>query len=164
MATGTVWKANNAAADAANEPGKFTAFCAYEWTSNPDYRNLRRNVFFKDCAKVPDVPFSSLDSRAPEDLWNWMDRQRRAGIELVAISHNANVSGGLMYPTEVDFKGRPIDRAWAEPRDRNERLTEIKQSRSTGGLGRVRNGSPSKCTAGAVVPYAEQQPRLLLRQ
>ena len=34
------------------------------------------------------------------------------------------------------------------------------RSRSTGGLGRVRYGSPSKCTAGGVVPYAEHQPRL----
>ena len=123
----TVWKANNAAADAANEPGKFTAFCSYEWTSNPDYRNMHRNVFFKDCAKVPDRPFSSLQSQAPEDLWAWMDEQRKAGSELLAISHNANLSGGLMFPTEVDFKGRPIDRAWAESRDRNERLTEMKQ-------------------------------------
>jgi hypothetical protein len=32
-----------------------------------------------------------------------------------------------MYPTEVDFKGRPIDKAWAEARIRNESLTEIKQ-------------------------------------
>lgn len=123
----TVWKANNAAADAANEPGKFTAFCSYEWTSNPDFRNMHRNIFFRDCAKVPSRPFSSLESQAPEDLWKWMDGQRKAGNELLAISHNANLSGGLMYPTEVDFKGRPIDRAWAESRDRNERLIEIKQ-------------------------------------
>lgn len=123
----TVWQANNAAADAANEPGKFTAFCSYEWTSNPDFRNMHRNIFFKDCAKVPSHPFSSLESQAPEDLWNWMDGQRKAGNELLAISHNANLSGGLMYPTELDFKGRPIDQAWAESRDRNERLTEIKQ-------------------------------------
>src|SRR5262245_45935728 len=34
------------------------------------------------------------------------------------------------------------------------------RSRSAGGLSRVRYGSPSKCTAGGVVPYAEQQPRL----
>src|SRR5262245_48934856 len=124
---GTVWKSNNEAADQANEPGKFTAFCSYEWTSNPRFRNMHRNVFFKDCAKVPELPFSSLDSQAPEDLWKWMDDQRAAGNELLAISHNANLSGGLMYPTEVDFKGRPIDKAWAESRDRNERLTEIKQ-------------------------------------
>jgi hypothetical protein len=31
---------------------------------------------------------------------------------------------------------------------------------STGGLGRVRYGSPTKCTPGGLVPYAEQQPRL----
>ncbi len=124
---GTVWKANNEAADAANQPGKFTAFCSYEWTSNPDFANMHRNVFFKDCAKVPEVPFSSLDSQAPEDLWAWMDGQRQKGNELLAISHNANLSAGLMYPTEVNFKGRPIDAAWAESRDRNERLIEIKQ-------------------------------------
>jgi hypothetical protein len=124
---GTVWKANNAAADAANQPGKFTAFCSYEWTSTPNAQNMHRNVFFKDCAKVPELPFSSLDSQAPEDLWNWMDDQRKAGSELLAISHNANLSNGIMYPIDVDFKGRPIDKAWAESRDRNERLTEIKQ-------------------------------------
>ncbi len=73
------------------------------------------------------MPFSSFDSVAPEDLWAWMDEQRKQGIELLAISHNGNVSDGLMYPSEVDFKGRPIDQAWAESRMRNERLTEIKQ-------------------------------------
>lgn len=125
--SGTVWKANNDAANVANEPGKFTAFCSYEWTSTPDNSNMHRNVFFRDCAKVPAAPFSSLDSQAPEDLWAWMDGQRKAGNELLAISHNANLSNGIMYPTDVDFKGRPIDAAWAQSRMRNERLTEIKQ-------------------------------------
>jgi hypothetical protein len=124
---GTAWKENNAIADRFNKPGKFTAFCSYEWTSTPDNSNMHRNVFFKDCAKVPELPFSAIDSVAPEDLWAWMDGQRRAGNELLAISHNANLSDGIMYPSEVDFKGRPIDKAWAESRDRNERLTEIKQ-------------------------------------
>jgi hypothetical protein len=124
---GTVWKENNAIADAANQPGKFTAFCSYEWTSTPDNKNLHRNVFFKDCAKVPEMPFSSLDSTNPSDLWSWMDAQRRAGNELIAISHNANLSDGGMFPIDVDEKGRPIDAAWSESRDRNERLTEIKQ-------------------------------------
>jgi hypothetical protein len=65
---GTVWKENVAIADQFNKPGKFTAFCSYEWTSTPDNRNMHRNVFFKDCGKVPPMPFSSLDSQAPEDL------------------------------------------------------------------------------------------------
>ena len=32
-----------------------------------------------------------------------------------------------MFPIDVDSFGRPIDAAWAASRDRNERLTEIKQ-------------------------------------
>ena len=32
-----------------------------------------------------------------------------------------------MFPIEVDFKGRPIDAAYAASRDRNEKLIEIKQ-------------------------------------
>jgi hypothetical protein len=124
---GTVWKQNIELAQKANQPGKFTAFCSYEWTSTPNNMNLHRNVFFKDCSKVPVMPFTALDSQHPVDLWNWMDGQRKAGNELLAISHNANLSDGRMYPTEVDSKGRPIDAAYAASRERNERLIEIKQ-------------------------------------
>jgi hypothetical protein len=124
---GTIWKENVKIADENNHPGKFTAFCSYEWTSMPNYRNLHRNIFFRDCAKVPEMPYSALDSTHPEDLWKWMDAQRKAGNELLAISHNANLSDGWMYPVDLDSFGRPIDAAWAASRDRNERLVEIKQ-------------------------------------
>ena len=124
---GTVWKENVKIAEENNHPGKFTAFCSYEWTSMPNNRNLHRNIFFRDCIHVPAMPYSSLDSTHPEDLWNWMDTQRKAGNELLAISHNANVSDGWMYPVDLDSFGRPIDAAWATSRDRNERLVEIKQ-------------------------------------
>jgi hypothetical protein len=124
---GTIWKENVKIADANNHPGKFTAFCAYEWTSMPNYRNLHRNIFFKDCTHVPEMPYSALDSVHPEDLWKWMDAQRKAGNDLLAISHNANLSDGWMYPVDLDSFGRPIDAAWAASRDRNERLVEIKQ-------------------------------------
>ena len=128
--TSTVWKENVRIADEQNKPGKFTAFCSYEWTSMPGNRNLHRNVFFRACDKVPDYPFSSLDSPLPTDLWKWMNAQRKAGNELLAISHNANVSDGWMYPVDVDnTTGRPIDAAWAADRDRNERLVEIKQGK-----------------------------------
>jgi len=124
---GTIWKENVKIADANNKPGKFTAFCSYEWTSMPNNSNLHRNIFFRDCAKVPAMPYSSMDSNHPEDLWKWMDGQRKAGNDLLAISHNANLSDGKMYPIDVDSYGRPIDAAWATSRDRNERLVEIKQ-------------------------------------
>jgi hypothetical protein len=127
----TVWKRNVALADQANAPGKFTAFCSYEWTSMPSNMNLHRNIFFKDCAKVPAMPFSALDSKHPVDLWSWMDGQRKAGNDLLAISHNANLSDGRMFPTEVDTNGRPIDAAYAASRVRNEPLIEIKQLKGT---------------------------------
>jgi len=124
---GTIWREAVKIADENNHPGKFTAFCSYEWTSMPNNRNLHRNIFFRECAHVPPMPYSALDSDHPEDLWKWMDAQRKAGNELLAISHNANLSDGWMYPTDVDTYGRPIDAAYAAARDRNERLVEIKQ-------------------------------------
>ncbi len=123
---GTIWKENVKIADENNQPGKFTAFCSYEYTSQFNFRNLHRNIFFRS-NKVPEMPFCALDSWHPEDLWNWMDTQRKAGCELLAISHNANLSDGWMYPIDLDSLGRPIDAAWAATRDRNERLVEIKQ-------------------------------------
>ena len=59
-----VWRRNVQMADEANDPGKFTAFAAYEWTSTPNASNLHRNIFFKDTAHVPEVPFSSLDRKS----------------------------------------------------------------------------------------------------
>jgi predicted small lipoprotein YifL len=124
---GSIWKDNIRIANENNHPGKFTAFCSYEYTSQFNNRNLHRNIFFRDCARVPELPYSMLDSWHPEDLWKWMDTQRKAGNELLAISHNANLSDGWMYPVDLDSNGRPIDAAWAAARDRNERLIEIKQ-------------------------------------
>src|SRR6516225_1432905 len=109
-----VWKENVKYAEENNHPGKFTAFCSYEWTSMPNNRNLHRNIFFRDCTHIPEMPFSSMDDNHPEALWNWMDTQRKAGITLLAISHNANVSDGWMYPIDVDSYGRPIDAAYGQ--------------------------------------------------
>ena len=124
---GTVWKKNIEIADRYYKPGKFTTFVAYEWTSTPKNRNMHRNVFFKDSKHVPALPFTAIDSLRPEDLWSWMDEQRKQGNEVLAISHNANLSDGLMFPVDVDSRGRPIDAAWAQARMRNEMLTEIQQ-------------------------------------
>ncbi len=129
--TATVWSENIRIADKYNQPGKFTTFVAYEWTSMPNARNMHRNVFFKDSKHVPAAPFTSLDSSYPNDLWAWMNGQRKEGNELLAISHNANLSDGIMFPVDEDYKGRAIDAAWAKERMTNEPLTELTQVKGT---------------------------------
>jgi hypothetical protein len=52
----------NEIADKYYKPGEFTTFCSYEWTSISQSQNMHRNAFFKDCAKVPEAPFSAIDS------------------------------------------------------------------------------------------------------
>ena len=81
-------------------------------------RNLHRNVIFKDTKKVPDVAVQRRSIRLiPRICGAWMDAQREAGNELLAISHNANLCDGIMFPLDVDSKGRPIDAAWAQDAD-----------------------------------------------
>lgn len=111
------------------EPGKFTTLIGYEFTSAPEGRNLHRNVIFSGDT-VPEMPFSALDSQNPEDLWAWMDQQRAAGMESLAITHNGNGSDGTMYE-RTKWNGQPVDRAWAELRVRNEPLAEVTQVKGT---------------------------------
>jgi hypothetical protein len=121
------WRAEVEAANNNYQPGKFTTFVAYEWTSMPDQKlNLHRNVIFRNVP--PAAPFSSADSQRPEDLWSYLERLRAQGIEALAIPHNANASGGLMFDWN-DSDGHPISEAYAQRRALNEPLTEVFQNK-----------------------------------
>jgi len=120
------WQKYIKAADAHNEPGKFTALYAYEWTSIPDGANMHRNVFFKD--KPAAIPFSSFDSIHPEDLWTYLEIQRNQGIDVFAIPHNSNVSDGWMFSPNK-FLGGPMDARYAKRQQANEPLFEMHQTK-----------------------------------
>ena len=126
----TAWSHIVETADDYNRPGEFTTFAAFEWSSNPNTRNLHRVVVFRDTENVPELAFSAIDSWRPEDLWNWMDAQRDAGATLLAIPHNGNASDGLMFQT-VDSDGNPLTPAYVAERMRNEPLYEISQIKGT---------------------------------
>jgi hypothetical protein len=123
------WQKEVEAANTNYQPGKFTTFIAYEWTSMPQGRyNLHRNVIFS--GDHAPLPFTSDDSQRPEDLWTYEESVRRQGLDVIDIPHNANASGGLMFDW-VNSDGRPIDQAYAQRRVSNEPLTEIYQSKGS---------------------------------
>ncbi|MDH5737806.1 MAG: DUF3604 domain-containing protein [Gammaproteobacteria bacterium] len=125
----SAWEVTLEAAERHNEPGVFTTFAAYEYTaSGPARENLHRNVIFRN--KAASLPFSSMDSSNPEDLWNWMDARRKEGVDLLAIPHNSNGSDGMMFAL-AKTDGSPIDLAYVEQRMRNEPLVEITQVKGT---------------------------------
>ena len=129
--TRSAWADTVRAADMYNDPGRFTTFVAYEYTTASDDRgNLHRNVVFESSDRVPEIPFSRLHSTNPEDLWDWMDTLREAGVESMAIPHNSNGSNGHMFKL-VDWAGDPIDDDYAIQRIRNEPLVEITQIKGT---------------------------------
>jgi hypothetical protein len=132
----SVWQDNIAAAEQYNKPGRFTAFIGYEWTSNTGGNNLHRNVIFRDNGdKASQVePFTVLSplpygSDNPVELWKWMEAyERKTGGSVLAISHNGNLSNGLMFPV-VEAFGKKLDREYAETRGKWERLYEATQTK-----------------------------------
>ncbi|MFH0997315.1 MAG: DUF3604 domain-containing protein [Pseudomonadota bacterium] len=131
------WQETIKAAEEANDPGHFTAFIGYEWTSNTAANNLHRNIVFRDNADKagrvePYTTLKPLGSDNPADLWKWMSAyEEKTGGDVLAIAHNGNLSNGTMFPV-VEAFGKKIDREYAETRAKWERLYEITQTKGTG--------------------------------
>ena len=115
-------------------PGKFTTLMGWEWSSMTavPVKNLHRIVVTDAGANAKDfIPFSNMDSMRPEDLWSWMaGTKQRTGIDLLAIPHNSNISGGLMFGM-TDSDGNPISAAYARMRSTWEPLVEVTQAKGT---------------------------------
>jgi Protein of unknown function (DUF3604) len=133
----SAWRETIKAAEEANDPGRFTAFIGYEWTSNTGGNNLHRNVIFRDGGDLANrvEPFTvySPGSDNPRDLWKWMQTfEEKTGGDVLAIAHNGNLSNGRMFPLIESFSGKPVDREYAEQRARWERLYEATQIKGDG--------------------------------
>jgi hypothetical protein len=133
--TQSVWERITEYAEQYNQPGVFTAFIGFEWTSSPGGNNLHRNVVFRGDKDQADrvLPFSNYDSTDPEDLWAWMATyEEKTGDRLLAIPHNGNLSNGLMFDAVTLTDGRPLDRDYAELRMRWEPIYEVTQIKGDG--------------------------------
>jgi hypothetical protein len=131
----TMWAKVTAAAEKYNDPGQFTAFIGYEWTSMPGGVNLHRNVIFRDGKDKADqiTPMSTYDSTDPEDLWKWMAAyEQNTGGRALAIPHGGNLSNGAMFDDVTLTSKKPIDRAYALRRMQWEPLYEVTQMKGDG--------------------------------
>ena len=134
MFTRRVWEEIIDYAEAHNQPGAFTAFIGYEWSSSPAGNNLHRVVVMRDDADEARqvLPFGATDSSDPEDLWRWMaGYEQKTGGRVLAIAHNGNLSNGAMFATET-LSGKRINRDYAERRSTWEPLYEVTQMKGDG--------------------------------
>ena len=130
----SIWREVAETADRHDEPGRFTAFTGYEWTSMIEGDNLHRVVVYRGDASTTAqlLPVSSLDSPDPEDLWAFMARyEAETGDRILAIPHNGNLSNGRMFETKR-IDGSAFDAAYAKERIRWEPLVEVTQIKGDG--------------------------------
>ena len=125
------WREIQAAAEEAYDRSRsceFTTFVGYEWSGNPSSEMIHRNVVFRN-AVVPSRPSNYVDDETPEALWEHLESRcldAGTGCDVLAIPHNANVSGGRLFATHTS-EGYAPEPAWARRRGRIERLFEVTQ-------------------------------------
>jgi hypothetical protein len=134
----SAWAKTVAAAERYNDPGRFTAFIGYEWTSLVTGNNMHRVVIYRDGADRGGqmVPFTTVEptgSTNPRDLWNWLgEYEQKTGGDVLAIAHNGNLANGIMFPIHEQYDGRNLDREYVETRARWEPLYEVTQIKGDG--------------------------------
>jgi hypothetical protein len=135
----STWEKTIAAAERYNEPGHFTAFIGYEWTSQvPPGQNLHRVVIYRDNGDrarqtVPATTYAPQGSTDPEYLWKLLQLyEDKTGGDVLAIAHNGNLSNGLMFPEINPVTKKPFTEEYAETRAKWEPLYEVTQIKGDG--------------------------------
>ena len=133
-----LWDHITKTADNYNEPGRFTAFIGYEWTSVPKGFNLHRNVILRDGGErarqvIPLTTQPPSGTTDPLDLYAWLDNyESKTGGQALAISHNGNLSNGWMFPLTETYAGGRVDKNYVELRAKWEPLYEVTQIKGDG--------------------------------
>jgi hypothetical protein len=134
----SAWQKTVAAADQYNNPGTFTAFIGYEWTSLIKGANLHRVVVYRDDGAkggqmVPYTTMPPAGSTNPRDLWKWLQQyEEKTGGDVLAIAHNGNLSNGIMFPLTAQYDGVKLDAEYLADRSKWEPLYEATQIKGDG--------------------------------
>jgi hypothetical protein len=128
------WAKSIEAAEKHNDPGQFTAFIAYEWSSARGGDNLHRVVIYRDDGDKASqmLPLTFAETADPEDLWEVLQAyEDKTGGSILAIAHNGNWSSGRMFEL-TRFNGQAMSRSYAETRMRWEPVYETTQIKGDG--------------------------------
>jgi hypothetical protein len=134
----SVWDKIVEKAEMYNEPGRFTAFIGFEWTSVPKGFNLHRNVILRDDGDragqvVPMTTQPPVGSTDPLDLYKWLDDyEEKTGGRALAIAHNGNLSNGWMFPVDRTYAGGRVNKEYVTLRAKWEPLYEVTQIKGDG--------------------------------
>ena len=134
----SVWQETIQAAEKYNEPGHFTAFIGYEWTSLIRGNNLHRVVIYRDDGEKASqmVAYTTQPPQGspnPRDLWKWMAAyEEKTGGDVLAIPHNGNLANGIMFPLAEQYDGRKLDKEYVQQRARWEPAYEVTQIKGDG--------------------------------
>ena len=134
----TLWDEVINAAEDFNDPGEFTTFIAFEWTSLVKGANMHRNVIFRDNGDrarqvVPFTTFPPIGSADPLDLFKYLeDYEKKTNGAVMALAHNGNLSNGIMFPIDSQYSGKRLDEFYVEQRAKWERMYEITQIKGDG--------------------------------
>ena len=134
----TIWERVVDAAERFNDPGKFTAFIGFEWTSLVRGNNMHRNVIFREGEEkagqvVPYTTQAPVGSTDPLDLYKYLENyEASTGGSALALAHNGNLSNGTMFPVDKQYTGRKLDKKYVESRARWEPMYEITQIKGDG--------------------------------
>ena len=106
---------------------QFTTFVGYEYTDAPDAFNMHRNVIFRNESVTPRAisTYETGSGNVPR-LWQLLREQcleSGVGCDVLAIPHNPNLAGGLMFRT-------PETAREASDRPRFEPLVELVQHKA----------------------------------
>lgn len=134
----SAWRETVDAAERYNDPGQFTAFIGYEWTSLVRGNNMHRVVIYRDGGDkggqmVPFTTYPPAGSINPRDLWKWLTTyEETTGGDVLAIPHNGNLANGIMFPLEAQYDGEVLDEEYVTRRAKWEPLYEATQIKGDG--------------------------------